>query len=258
MDIGNIASYKQLSQQQLKFIRSLRHKKYRQLEQAFVVEGTKNVMALLNADYAVQMILGTEDFIKMHKDALQKYEGIAFTASATTLASLGTLKANNAALAVALIPAEQPLPVDLQERALVLEDIRDPGNLGTIIRIADWYGIYSLICSKSTVELYNPKVLQASMGSFVRVSMYSTDLPTYLQQASRPVIGAFTQGENVHHTTLPTPSFLVIGNEAHGISQAIAPYIQQRIAIPRYGQAESLNAAIATAILCDHWRKQHA
>jgi len=245
-----------LSSKQSKFIKRLRSKKYRQQAQAFVVEGAKSVCLLLASHYAVHWVVGTSAFLTAHRALWEGRNVAVFQVDEVTLASLGNFQTNNAALAVVGLPAALPLTSDVW--GLVLDDIRDPGNLGTMVRIADWYRIPALICSHSTVELYNPKVLQASMGSFIRVPVYYTDLSTYLRQTHWPVWGTFTTGTSVHQASVPLPGLVVMGNEARGISPSILPYIQERISIPRYGHAESLNAAMATAIICDNWQRTAA
>ena len=256
MRIANPVSVQKLSNKQAKFIKSLRLKKYRQQESAFVVEGLKTVQLLLASHYTVQMVVGTPAFLNTYS-TLGQHNATVFQTDEGTLASLGTFTTNKAVLAVANIPPTHALLAPPSNTwGLVLDNIRDPGNLGTIVRVADWYNIPALICSPNTVELYNPKVLQASMGSFTRVQVYYTPLPTFLNGTSWPILGAFTTGSNIHRTPLPYPSLIVIGNESKGISPAVAPHIQQKISIPRYGQAESLNAAMAAAIVCDHWQRQ--
>ncbi|OJW71800.1 MAG: RNA methyltransferase [Candidatus Amoebophilus sp. 36-38] len=249
--------YKNLSNATIKFIKSLRLKKYRLQENSFVLEGEKNVTQLLTADYHIKMVVCTTPFFNLHTHLLAKQEIEVFQVDEKTLSSLGTFQANNAALAVATIPSNKPFELSKRPYSLVLDDINDPGNLGTIIRIADWYNMGGIICSSHTVELYNPKVLHASMGSFMRVNVYYTDLSAYLAQTELPVIGAFTNGQNIHdpQTTWPSTGLIVIGNEAHGISQQLIPYIHQKISIPRYGHAESLNAAVATAVICDNFSR---
>lgn len=245
-----------LSRETTKFIRSLRQKKYRQQVNAFVVEGAKNVSQLLAAQYPVQLMVGTPAFLAAHS-ALSQQEGIAiFQTDEAMLATLGTFRTNNAALAVAHIPAHSATAPAQGAWGLALDDIRDPGNLGTIVRLADWYSIPTVVCSPTTVDLYNPKVLHASMGSFVRVRVHYAPLPALLSSTPWPVLGTFTTGDNLHRVALPSPSWMVIGNEARGIGPAALPYIQQRISIPRYGQAESLNAAMAAAVVCDNWQRQ--
>ena len=256
MCAANQVSFSKLSSKQSKFIKSLRLKKYRQQENAFVVEGTKNVAQLLASSYTISMLVGTPAFLAAHQALWHHQVEAVFQADEATLAGLGTLTTNQAALAVAHIPAQTAAVPPQDAWGLVLDDLRDPGNLGTILRLADWYAIPTLACSPTTVDLYNPKVLQASMGSFLRVQVYYTPLPALLNSTSHPVLGTFMAGDNLHHTPLPCPAWMVIGNEAQGIGPAVQPCIQQRITIPRFGQAASLNAAMATAIVCDHWRRQ--
>ena len=257
MRAANSVPFEKLPPKQAKFIKSLRLKKYRLKENAFLVEGAKNVQLLLISHYVVRMIVGTPTFLKAHL-LFKEYESAIFQTNEDTLAFLGTFTTNKTVLAVANIPATYTLSAPPNNTwGLVLDSINDPGNLGTILRIADWYKIPALICSPNTVDLYNPKVLHASMGSFMNVQVHYTALPTFLNKTPWPILGASTVGNSIHHTSLPFPGLIVIGNEARGISPGLLPYIQQHISIPRYGQAESLNAAMAAAIVCDHWRHQH-
>ena len=256
MRTANLVPFKKLSHRQAKFIKSLRLKKYRQQEQAFLVEGAKSVQLLLSSYYTVQMIVGTPAFLDTCS-RLERHGMAVLQTEEATLASLGTFMTNKSVLAVAQIPpthASLALPADTW--GLVLDNIRDPGNLGTILRTAAWYNIPALICSSNTVDLYNPKALHASMGSFTHVQVHYTSLPDFLKNTPWPILGASTEGNSIYNTSLPLPSLMVIGNESRGISPTLLPYIQQRISIPRHGQAESLNAAMATAIVCDHWRQQ--
>jgi RNA methyltransferase, TrmH family len=148
----------------------------------------------------------------------------------------------------------QSFLVSEHEFALVLDDIRDPGNLGTIIRTADWYGIQKIIASEETADYYNPKVISATMGSFTRVSVFYTDLATYLGQHHHRVFGAYLEGQDIHKVDFGTSGLVLIGNEARGISPSLSRFVTDKITIPKYGKAESLNAAIATAIICDQVR----
>lgn len=256
MCTANQVPFQKLSSRHVKFIKSLRLKKYRQQEKAFLVEGAKNVAQLLAAPHTVQMLVGTPSFLAAHQALWQHRVEAVFQTDKATLAGLGTLTANQAALAVAPIPAQSSEALPQEAWGLVLDDIRDPGNLGAILRIAAWYNIPTVVCSPTTVDLYNPKVLQASMGAFLQVQVHYTPLPTLLSHTTQPILGTFTAGDNLHHVSLPCPSWIVIGNESQGIRPAVMPYIQQRITIPRYGQTASLNAAMATAIVCDHWKRQ--
>jgi TrmH family RNA methyltransferase len=138
---------------------------------------------------------------------------------------------------------------------LMLDDIRDPGNLGTIIRTADWYGIKNIIVSEETADVYNSKVIQSSMGSFIRVNVFYTSLEEYLGKNKLPVFGTFLDGDNAHTLNFGLGGIVVIGNEANGISKAVERFVTRRITIPRFGHAESLNAAIATAVICDNLRR---
>lgn len=256
MDVAHQNFLPKLSNRLTKLIKSLRLKKYRQQENSFVVEGAKNVTQLLASSYTVQILVGTPAFLATHQPLWQGQSYDVFQTDEATLASLGAFNTNNASLAVAAIPTQNGEPPSASAWGLVLDDINDPGNLGTILRTADWYNIPAIVCSPNTVDMYNPKVLQASMGSFLRVQIHYTPLPAFLDSTPHPIVGTFTHGDNLHHATLPCPGWTVIGNEALGISSEVLPYIQQRITIPRYGEAESLNAAIAAAIVCDRWKQQ--
>lgn len=243
-----------LTKTQAKFIKSLRLKKHRQQHQAFVVEGAQNVHAALSSKFAVQMVAGTPSFLQRVSPHALTSAAFFYAATEQTLAGLGTLRTNSTALAVVRIPPATRLPST--GLILALDNLQDPGNLGTIIRTADWYAISDIVCSLHTVELYNPKVLRASMGSFANVSVHYTDLPSYLRQVGVPVVGAVLDTDASSELNLSAPGVLVIGNEAQGISSAVSTCLQERVTIPRLGRAGSLNAAVATAILCDRWRQR--
>ncbi|RRB06423.1 TrmH family RNA methyltransferase [Larkinella rosea] len=238
-----------------KYIQSLHQKKYRQEHGAFLVEGAIDVLELCASDYQMELLFVTEPFYKENAGLLDKQRVRMEMVSADDLKRVGTLVVNEAALAVAKTKENRFLVAETDEFVLVLDDIRDPGNLGTILRIADWYGIRKLICSQSTADVYNPKVISASKGSFTRVEWYYCDLTTYLTAVSKPVFGAFLAGENVHSQDFGKSGYLVMGNEANGISFEVEKLVSKRITIPRYGQAESLNVGIATAIICDNLRR---
>jgi RNA methyltransferase, TrmH family len=245
-----------LSKARIKFIKSLQLKKYRKQEQCFVVEGEKSVLELLASDFAVQLVVGTADFFDRHSRALNKADVECIEAKPKELEGLGDYSTNNAALAVARMRLNEPASITENEFVLMLDDIRDPGNLGTIIRTADWYGIKYIVASAETADVYNAKVIQATMGSFTRVHVYYTHLKAYLQQNQLPVFGAFLEGKSVHTVDFGNGGIIVMGNEANGISNEVEQFITQRITIPRYGLAESLNAAIATAVICDNIRRR--
>jgi len=219
-----------------------------------VVQGAKSVHELLASDFNVQLVLGTPDFLAKAR-ILPGTEVIPV--SEKELSGLSEFQTNDAALAVAGMKSNHAPSIPSHEFALVLDDIRDPGNLGTIIRTADWFGISRIVASEETADFYNPKVISATMGSFVRVAMFYTDLQQYLATTDLPVYGAYLNGQDVHTVAFGKGGLIVIGNESRGISEDIEKYITQKITIPQYGQAESLNAAIATAIICDNVRRNH-
>lgn len=234
---------------QLKYIRSLQQKKYRNLHKCFVAEGFKTVRELLDSGWKPDFLLTTED-------SLSQYLGTpAEVISDREMAQISTFKNPNKVLGVFQMP--KPAEVTFSDWVLVLDRVRDPGNLGTIIRLCDWFGIPHLVCSPDSVDVYNPKVLQATMGSIVRVNIVYSELEDFLQSAPTTVFGAFMDGDSVYETKLPHSGILVMGNEAHGISEGLSRSIGKKLAIPQYGtpSAESLNVAMATAILLNEIRK---
>ena len=240
-----------LSKAKIKLIRSLQIKKYRQQEQLFVVEGAKSVAELLKSDFVIELITGTGEYLS----TLDAPVSLMAEVKRDELQSLGLFQSNETTLAIARMKPNEPWQSEPGEFVLALDDIRDPGNLGTILRTADWYGITRIVASTETADLYNTKVISATMGSFTRIHLYYTDLKEYLSRSQKPVFGAFLEGEDVHQTDFGTEGIVVIGNEARGISDEVAALVSNRITIPRYGKAESLNAAIATAVICDNIRR---
>jgi TrmH family RNA methyltransferase len=240
-----------LTKTHTKFIKSLQLKKFRQKEGLFIVEGAKNTLELLNSSYKVKDLIVTEAFLNKFQLNISNAEIDPIIVKEKELGALGAFQSNADALAVVhekLPPAYKPKGFDL-----VLDDIRDPGNLGTIIRLADWYGIQNIICSATTAEFYNPKVISASMGSIFRINLYRRDLKEFLSESkNRKIYGALLEGQNVHQVHFEANGLLVIGNESHGIHTDLIPLISDKITIPKFGEAESLNAAMATAIICDN------
>lgn len=243
-----------ISRNKAKFIKSLQLKKFRKAEQAFVVEGSKSVLELINAQYRVLMLLASDDFIRKNDKALSGAGYEIIEASPKELGSLGSFQTSADALVVAETKPNVLLTAVPGEYMLVLDDIRDPGNLGTIIRIADWYGFRQIVASETSAELYNPKVLQASMGSFTRINVFYSNLTEFFPHFKMTVYGACLQGRKIHEVDFARGGAIVIGNESHGISVLHERFIDQKIAIPRYGHAESLNAAVAAAVICDNLR----
>ena len=237
-----------LSNKYHKLITSLSQKKYRQKHQLFVVEGVKVVREFLKSSYELEILFSTDNdfsfldcFIEVSPQELKK---------------ISSLKTPNKVLALFKIPRE--IKVDSSGLIVALDTINDPGNLGTIIRLCDWFGVKQLICSRETVDCYNSKVVQASMGSLTRVSISYLNLAAYLERVSLPIFVADMDGVSVYKSQLPSSAILVMGNEANGISEPIKQLISNKLSIPRYGnsqQAESLNVASATAILLNEFRR---
>ncbi len=235
-----------LSKNELKYIQSLCQKKQRLAEGLFLAEGVKLVNEMIQAQYPIQQIYATPDWESPLPD-------LPITRiSQQELERISTLQTPFQVLAVAKQLEMTGMPDYNGQLTLALDGIQDPGNLGTIIRIADWFGIRQIIASEDTVELYNPKVIQSTMGSFLRVHCWYGNLPQLLQEANVPVYGALLQGEDMYTTQAIHEGILVIGNESKGIREAVLPFISRAITIPSFGQAESLNAAVATGILVSH------
>lgn len=235
-----------------KRIRQLHLKKQREEEGLFLVEGAKSVAELLvSGEFDVDSVFITQKFRAMHGPSLQRYHGVIEDVDDSFLEQSGTLQTNDGALAIVKIPPPAQLPNPLHT-LICLDDVRDPGNLGTIIRIADWFGISHVVCSPSTVDWYNPKVISASMGSFLRVRPIGVELGIFLAsiKGKLPIWGAAMGGENISSVVVPDDVVLVMGNESNGISHVLKPMLDKLVAIPRLGGAESLNVATATAILC--------
>jgi len=237
-----------LSKSQIKLITSLKQKKFRQEHGLFVVEGIKTITELLASSLKLHALYTTETLNSSAKNEV--------LVSETDLKRISFLKTPNKALAVFEIP-KQPA-IENKGLIVALDDVRDPGNLGTIIRLCDWFGVKQLVCSNATVDCFNPKVIQATMGSITRVNISYVDLETFLKDVEAPVFGAFMEGENVYQSALPTDAVLVMGNEANGVSKAVENLITEKITIPRFGDlqaTESLNVATATAVLLSEFRR---
>ena len=237
-----------LSNNHQKLITSLSQKKYRQKHQLFIAEGVKVIEEFLKSSYEVEILFSTDPYFSFLDCFVQ--------VTNQELKKISSLKTPNKVLALFKIPSEKK--VNSSGLIVALDTINDPGNLGTIIRLCDWFGVEQLVCSKETVDCYNTKVVQASMGSLTRVSTSYLNLPEYLKTVSIPIYIADMNGVNIHKTNLPTSAVLVMGNEANGISDTLKSLISNKISIPRYGdsmQVESLNVATATAILLNEFRR---
>ena len=239
-----------VSKNQIKLITSLQHKKYRIENQLFIAEGVKVIQELLESNFVLEHLFETEAIFEQvpisQKTVIKEQDMKRITA----------LSSASSCLAIFKIPPETK--IDTKGLIIALDDIRDPGNLGTIIRLCDWFGVTQLLCSHETVDVYNPKVIQATMGSITRVKVNYVDLNDYVLQSLLPVFGTFMDGKNVYSQELPKEAILILGNEANGISSALEKNIKNRIAIPRSGdiqKTESLNVAAATAIFLSEFRR---
>ena len=241
-----------LSKAEVKYINSLQNKKYRRIERAFFVEGYKNVLELLNSDYLVKELYSTVEYLDSFKSlAISKGLEVQIVTE-KELALIGTLETNDCALAIATIKDENLEITIGEELILALDGINDPGNLGTIIRTADWYGIKNIVCSTDTVDFYNPKVINSTKGSFTRLNIQYLDLGNYFaQNKSIPVMAALMEGTPVYNTKSKLPQILLLGNEANGIRPDLLQFVSQKVTIPRIGMSESLNVGVAAGILMD-------
>lgn len=249
-----------ISKSQIKLITSLQQKKYRVKTGLFIAEGPKLIRELLQAGLELQNLYATRD-ADLSQEGWQKFSDAAEGAiliSMLDMQKISALKNANSVLAVFQIPKGKDSPGS--GLVVVLDAVRDPGNLGTIIRLCDWFGVKHLICSTDTVDCFNPKVVQATMGSLGRVSVVYTELAAWLQNCEIPVYAAVMDGEIVYDTSLPERAVLVMGNEASGISAELASQITNRLAIPNFSEksaAESLNVATATGILLSEFRRKN-
>ncbi|WP_178983505.1 TrmH family RNA methyltransferase [Winogradskyella helgolandensis] len=239
-----------LSKNQIKLIKSLSQKKGRQQNGSFIVEGIKGISEFLKSDYNLKNLYTTKPIFEAPQDLISEI-------SEVDLKKISALKNPNTALAIFEIPEQ----IKSQDNGLIvaLDDVRDPGNLGTIIRLCDWYGIKDLVCSLNTVDCYNTKVVQATMGSLTRVNVQYVDLQDYLESNKAEVFGTFMNGENIYTATLPEQGIIILGNEANGISDAIEAKVNRKITIPQFGtikETESLNVANATAILLSEFSRR--
>ena len=241
-----------LTKARTRFIKSLKLKKIRIQEELFVIEGAKNVIELLKSNFLLHSLYSTTTFLDKNRVLVKNLNAQIFTATETQLADAGSFRTNNSVIALAKISENKPLSAGKDEFALILDDIHDPGNFGTIIRICDWYGISKVIASTDCVDLYNPKVIAATMGSFTRVHIYYTNLKEFMENEKGPFYGTYLEGESIHTIRFKSRGYIVVGNESTGISVEISALPYYRITIPGDGRMESLNAGIATAVLLDN------
>ncbi len=243
-----------ISKNQIKLIKQLELKKFRRREGLFVAEGPKVVGDLLKRTKPA-VVYATDDYVPPQPIDVQRI-------SDDELRRISFLQHPQQVLALFPIPAQPPFSLSFSfPLTLALDGIQDPGNLGTIIRLADWFGISTIICSDDTADAWNPKVVQATMGSIARVNIIYTDLPALLDSlpAGTPIYGTLLDGDNIYTQELTSDGIIIMGNEGNGLSEAVRQRVNRRLLIPAYRKddtAESLNVAIATAIICSEFRRR--
>ena len=236
-----------ISKNQIKFVKSLQKKKFRLESKCFVVESSKNVNEILNSNYKIQQIYATKNWIEKYKIR----DDVSINqVNQNELQRISSLKTTSDVLAVVHIPLEKS-DFDFSGINIVLDDVKYPGNLGTIIRICDWFGVKNICCSQETVDVYNPKVVQSTMGSITRVDVIYTDIRKMIEEVdiNVKVYGAVMDGYDVNQIKVNKNSLIVFGNESNGISKEIKDIISERITINKIGEAESLNVASSAAII---------
>jgi TrmH family RNA methyltransferase len=239
-----------LSKAQNKYIRSLTQQKYRKEYNVFIAEGDKIAREWLNSAAKIQMVLALPEWADKYRTLISKHtEAELLVVEPHQLEAVSALQTPNQVLLVVEMPAETEMPV-IDDWCMALEGIQDPGNMGTIIRIADWYGIKHIVCSPDCVDIYNPKVVQAAMGGHLRVQVHVGALEAFIRSAKVPVLAATLDGTNVYEIPELDKGIIMIGNESKGLPGALATLASHKITIPRRGGAESLNAAVSAGILC--------
>ena len=248
-----------ISRIRIKWIKSLEMRKYRLQEKAFVAEGPKLVGELL--PYSTPLyIAATKDWLDANRHLLRAVKEVD-EVSQTELERASLLRTPQSVLAVMPIPERQLDISSLQKKLVIaLDSVQDPGNLGTILRIADWFGIHEVLCSEGTADVYNPKCVQSCMGALARVKVFYCNLPEVLGQVEMPVFGTFLDGTDIYKEELSQQGIIVMGNEGNGISQPVAKLVNRRLYVPNYPKGslttESLNVAVATGIVCAEFRRR--
>jgi TrmH family RNA methyltransferase len=244
-----------LSKSQISFIKSLHQKKYRKESGIFIIEGIKSIIEFINSSYQIHSIYFTEPYLSLLPKNNANIK--LFEVNNAELEKISTLQTPQGILALVYIPVEQKIALKSLHNSfsLVLDNVQDPGNFGTIIRTADWFGIKNIICSENTVEAYNPKTVQSTMGSLARVGIYYTNLNSFLSETDLPVFGALLNGNNIYTTNWGKEGLILLGNEGHGIGVDLIQKITTPVTIPNFGEAESLNVAVSAAIFCSELKR---
>ncbi|PWS26608.1 RNA methyltransferase [Pedobacter yonginense] len=239
-----------LSKSQISFVKSLHQKKYRKEHGLFLVEGIKSFKEFIQSSFKIHSLFYTsEQYILLPK--LPANINL-FEVNNAELGKISTLQAPQGLIALVYIPKKEKINHQALKNqfSLVLDGVQDPGNMGTIIRTADWFGFKNIICSEDCVEAYNPKTVQATMGSLARINIYYEDLNELLDENDIPVFGALLDGQSIYQTNWGNEGLIILGNEGKGISDDVIKKINQPVTIPRVGAAESLNVAVSAAIFC--------
>ena len=246
-----------LSKSQLSFIKSLHQKKFRKEHRLFIVEGIKSVTEFIHSDYLVTEVYCTENAMPKLANLSQKIK--LHQVNPTDLSRISTLSTPQNVLALVQFPVAKDIETSelIGSFTLALDGVQDPGNLGTIIRTADWFGIGQIVCSEDCVEAYNPKVVQATMGSLSRIKITYTDLPALLRKTRVAIFGAMLNGKPITKTDFGTEGIIVLGSEGNGISDAVIKEIQHKVTIPGLGKAESLNVAVSASLFCYEARRNN-
>lgn len=250
-----------LSKAQIKRISSYKESKYRNQDKVFVVEGVKVVNELLNSSFEIETICALKQWLDDNSNIIISKTNNIIEVNEDDLKKISSFSTPNQVLAVVKAPSSKEIVLK-DKLVLALDQINDPGNLGTIIRIAHWFGIEDIMCSENTVDQFNPKTIQSTMGSFFRVNLTYTNLKSFLQNLSKdyPIYGAVVEnGENIYEKQVQKQGIIIIGSESHGISNEILPLVNNPITIPNFSinqKAESLNASIATGIIVSEFRRR--
>lgn len=244
-----------LSKSQISFVKSLHQKKYRRENGLFLVEGIKSIKEFIQSSYQIHTIFYTTE----QREGLPQLPANInlFEVNNAELAKISTLQTPQGFMALVYIPKNKSVSTEslANQFTLVLDGVQDPGNMGTIIRTADWFGFKQIICSEDTVEAYNPKTVQATMGSLARVNISYVNLVDFISESKIPVFGALLEGKSIYKIDWKKEGLIILGNEGKGITQEVISKVNQPVTIPNFGEAESLNVAVSAAIFCSEIRR---
>lgn len=248
-----------VSKNKIKYIISLQKKKYRQKYNKFVIEGHKTVFDIIDSNYIIDEIYTSN--AEKYKPQLAELSKIVFETTDEYMKKISGLSNANDIIAIVSMPETPVYSSNTEGITLCLADIQDPGNLGTIIRTANWFGIKNIVCSNNTVDLFNPKTLQSTMGAFCNINVYYKDLEQFLEQEKGTnIYGTFLEGENIYETELSSNCIIIMGNEGKGIPNDLNKFISDKITIPSFAgenlKAESLNVSISTAVVLSEFARR--